>query len=79
MWRVSRHRCEEAAYVLAVANGELKEVYEVDRWDPAGTASYRYQTREEVNRPGRREFVGHQALGSTTLRWRVGQPVRCTG
>lgn len=61
VWRINPERAENARFALAVAAGEVIEVYEVDRWQPAGTARYRFRPRHEVVRSGRYEFVGRPA------------------
>jgi hypothetical protein len=61
VWRVDPDRAEQAQFVLAVVKGEVIEAYEIDCWQPAGTAEYRFRPRHEVARPGRYEFVGHRA------------------
>lgn len=61
VWRVNRARAEYARYAFAVIGGEVVEAYEIESWQPAGTAEYRYRPRKEVERPGRYEFVGRRA------------------
>jgi len=61
VWRLSQRR-EKAEYVMAVYQGEVKEVYRVKRWLPAGTLEY--TTRKDVYKPeykGRWEFEGEVA------------------
>ena len=59
-WRVGPDR-EKAELALAVYQGVVREVYRIDRWDPAGTQEY--ETREVgANRgSGRWEFTGEVA------------------
>ena len=61
VWRVNVAQAERARYALAVVGGVVVEAYEIDGWQPAGTAEYRYRPRSEVERPGRYEFSGHRA------------------
>jgi hypothetical protein len=61
VWRVSPTRAANARYALAVVDGEVVEAYEIDKWQPAGTAKYRFRPRNEVDRPGRWEFEGRRA------------------
>lgn len=68
VWRLNPARAKLAHFVLAVANGEVVEAYEVDRWQRAGTAKYRYRARHEVERAKRYEFVGRRA-GSAGQRY----------
>jgi uncharacterized protein len=69
MWRVSRARAERASYAFAVYQGEIKEVYEIERWMPATEATRKYwREREklqhedfEETHDGRSEFIGDVA------------------
>lgn len=57
-WRVGPRR-EGAQYALTVHEGIVREVYTIERWQPAGTAGY--TTRAEPEHAGRWEFVGRRA------------------
>ena len=35
LWRLSQERAEHAKYAFAIYKGEIKEVYEIERWLPA--------------------------------------------
>ncbi len=48
-WRVGPRR-ERAQYALTVHEGIVREVYTIERWQPAGTAAY--ATRPEPEVPG---------------------------
>lgn len=61
VWLVDPDRAEEADFALVVVKGEVSEAYEIERWQPAGTADYRSRPAHEVRRPGRYEFVEHRA------------------
>lgn len=50
-------------YAFAVSDGIIREVYAIDRWQPAGTDTYRTRSLGAVDR-GRWEFVGHRADAS---------------
>src|SRR5215218_10405337 len=66
MWRVNRARADRARYAFAVYQGEIKEVYEIERWLPATEATRRYwRERENLQgddfretHDGRSEFIG---------------------
>lgn len=73
VWKVNVDHASEALYALVVGNGVVVEVYEIDRWERAGTSPYRYRPAKEVNRPGRWEFAGQRACG--TQRRYVGMSV----
>jgi serine/threonine protein kinase len=70
MWRIDRARASRARYAFSVFQGEIKEVYTIDRWIPATDETIRYwQVRNkeqgryfppEVDH-GRSEFVGDVA------------------
>lgn len=64
VWRVSPTRAGAARYALAVVGGEVVQAYEIDRWQAAGTAEYRFRPRHEVHRPDRYEFIGRVAGAS---------------
>ena len=69
MWRVSRARADRARYAFAVYQGEIKEVYEIERWLPATEITRRYwREREKLQgddfqetHDGRSEFIGKVA------------------
>ncbi len=60
VWRIG-NRAETIKYAIAVAGGEVKEVYEIDSWHIAGTT--KYETRPYLNRENRdrKEFIGKVA------------------
>jgi hypothetical protein len=68
VWRVG-DRALGARYAFAVVHGEVVEVYEIESWQPAGTAAYNFRRREEVVRPGRSEFSGRVADESMRRRY----------
>jgi hypothetical protein len=61
VWRLNPARASKARFVLAVVRGTVVEAYQVDGWQPAGTAQYHYRPRHEIERAGRYEFVGRRA------------------
>lgn len=69
MWRISRERAKRARYAFAVYQGEIKEVYEIDRWMPITEATRRYWKEREHSQgvdfqethEGRSEFIGKVA------------------
>lgn len=70
LWRLSRQRAEKAKYAFAVFRGEIKEVYEVERWEPAHFDSSDFWVKrkreqgEEIDpaiNEGRYQFVGQPA------------------
>ncbi len=60
VWRVGETR-NKVKYAFAVYRGSVCEVYEVERWLPAGTTPYPSRSEAEVNLKGRWEFVGSTA------------------
>ena len=40
IWRLDRDRAENAKYAFAVYQGEIKEVYFIQKWHRAGTTQY---------------------------------------
>ena len=85
MWRLNRERAERARYAFAVYQGEIKEVYEIERWMPASEDTRRYwRERENLQgddfretHDGRSEFIGKLAPDAIRERY-VGKrmPVR---
>ncbi len=73
VWVVGPRR-SGAKFALAVFDGIVREVYEIDQWHPAGTTDYNVRPLEDVQRPGRWEFTG--TLAQETVRDRyVGRSV----
>ena len=70
IWRLNRQRAQRAQYAFAVYQGEVKEVYKIDRWMQARRETIEYWDERsssqgkhfpsEVNE-GRSEFVGELA------------------
>lgn len=60
VWKVGQRR-EAARYALAVAEGVVREVYEIDRWQPAGSTAYATRDATQVQIEGRWEFTGRVA------------------
>ncbi len=57
VWKIGPRR-DEADYVLTVYQGEVKEVYKIKSWLPAGTLSYNTRPRSDIEVEGRWEFSG---------------------
>lgn len=57
VWRIG-HRRENAKFALAVFDGVVQEVYEIQGWFPAGSTM---STRDDTADPHRWEFVGRIA------------------
>ena len=60
VWSVGRPR-EEVRYALAVFEGVVREVYHVERWDPARAASYKTRSLSLRELRDRWEFTGKVA------------------
>jgi hypothetical protein len=52
-WKVDRGHANKARYAFAVYHGKILEVYEIDRWLPAGSTENSFGPA-----PSRFEFVG---------------------
>ena len=63
VWKVGPRR-EEAEYAFSVANGEIKEIYEIGTWLPAGTLNYQTRPKVDIEVEGRWEFRGTLAPDS---------------
>jgi hypothetical protein len=69
MWRLNRARAGKARYAFAVYQGEIKEVYEIERWMPTSETTRRYWRERERSQgddfrethDGRSEFIGEVA------------------
>jgi hypothetical protein len=59
-WRLGPSR-SEARYAMAVFNGVVRAVYEIQEWHPGGTTAYTTRDTSRMARPGRWEFVGREA------------------
>lgn len=60
VWKCGPRR-EKARFALAVFQGVVREVYQIESWHPAGTLTYRTRAREQVTTPNRWEFSGKVA------------------
>ncbi|MBW3671771.1 MAG: hypothetical protein KY432_08890 [Acidobacteria bacterium] len=59
VWKIGKRR-EKARYAMAIYDGVVRAVYEIESWHPAGTTDY--ATRERgTNWEGRWEFEAHPA------------------
>lgn len=68
VWRVGPRR-EEARYALAVFEGVVREVYEIDEWHPAGSVPYTTRDTDRLRIEGRWEFIGHPATEEVRSRY----------
>lgn len=57
VWAVGPRRAG-AKYALAIFHGEVLEVYEIEKWHPAGTTSYESREIDLKRYGGRWEFTG---------------------
>ena len=60
VWRFSKRRTS-AKLALAVFEGVVREVYEIEQWHSAGTTTYITRASDDVNREERWEFTGQKA------------------
>ena len=60
IWKVGGRRTA-ARYAFAIFDAVVREVYEINAWNPAGSTRYQTRSNEEVTKPGRWEFVGSRA------------------
>ena len=56
VWKLDKARVNAVRLAFAVFEGVVREVYEIERWHPAGTLRYQTRAAEEVNAPGRLEI-----------------------
>jgi hypothetical protein len=60
VWKLSARRAR-ARYAFAVYQGVVREVYQIDRWQPADTLTYHTRDAADLRRTGRWEFEGSPA------------------
>ncbi len=60
VWVIGVRR-EKVEIAFSVYKGEVKEVYKVSNWYPAGTTPYETRPLNELQRAGRWEFIGEVA------------------
>src|SRR5688572_32772416 len=68
VWKVGPRR-EEARYALAVFEGVVREIYQIDEWHPAGSVPYTTRDTESLRIEGRWEFIGHPATDELRNRY----------
>lgn len=68
VWRVSANRAR-AQYAMPVVRNRIIEVYEIQRWDPAGATPYRSRQLSANDMAGRWEFVGRLASDDIRKRY----------
>ena len=68
VWKLSNRRYG-AKLALAVFEGVIREVYEIESWHPAGTTPYRTGSVQDVKRQGRWEFKGRKASEGVRSRY----------
>jgi hypothetical protein len=60
VWVIGSRR-SNVVFAFAVADGIVREVYEILSWHPAGTTPYKTRPTQDVSINGRWEFVGKVA------------------
>jgi hypothetical protein len=60
VWVIGERR-EAVQYAFAVAQGIVREVYEVHSWHSAGSTPYKTRPLHDVSYKGRWEFIGEVA------------------
>jgi hypothetical protein len=74
VWKVGPKR-DRVRYALAVYAGIVRAAYEIIEWRPANSDTYQTRSLEDVDRPGRWEFVGQPAPEAVRRRY-VGKSVK---
>ncbi len=59
VWKVGIKR-EKANIAIAVYKGQIKDIYKIISWHPAGTTPYKIRHPDTYNIPGRWEFKGEE-------------------
>lgn len=60
VWVIGERR-EKVQYAFAVADGVVREIYEIHTWHPAASTPYTTRPLHDVSHKGRWEFVGELA------------------
>lgn len=60
VWKISERR-NGARFAMAVYDGLVREIYDIEQWHSGGTTPYTTRSKEEVNWPERWEFTGKVA------------------
>lgn len=68
VWKVGRRR-DGAKYACAVFESVVREVYEIQRWDPANTTPYTTRPLQDVAVPDKWEFIGQIASQQVRSRY----------
>ena len=64
VWVIARSRAPQARCALAALHGVVKEVYEIESWQPAGETPYCSRVFEPGDFQGRAEFASKIAADS---------------
>ncbi len=72
VWKMGPRR-EAARYAMAVAEGIVREVYEIGRWHPAGSTPYATRGAAQVEIEDRWEFTGGVAPATSETSTLIGQ------
>jgi len=64
VWRLSDERAKGARYALAIFEGVVREVYEIQAWHRAGSTKYETRGKDDLVDPERIEFTGSVAAGA---------------
>ncbi|MBK7393980.1 MAG: hypothetical protein IPI64_11890 [Chloracidobacterium sp.] len=75
IWKIDKRRRDTIRYVLAVADGVVKEVYEAKRWQDAGTDRYQFRVHAPSDLRDRSEFVGEVAPAAVRDKY-IGRPFK---
>ena len=68
IWKIGPRR-NTVQYAMAVYEGVVREVYQIEAWYPAGSTSYHTRNRSDVRARGRWEFTGAKAPDSIRRRY----------
>lgn len=60
IWVLGKRK-EKAEYAMSVTYGIVREVYQIERWYPAGTLEYQTRDSSDFKKSGRWEFSGQIA------------------
>ena len=60
VWKVGKRR-DNAELAFMLYRGEVKAIYKIQSWHPAGSTSYSTRLERDINIEGRWEFTGTKA------------------
>lgn len=77
IWRLDKSKRNLVQYVFGVFHGKIVAIYEVLKWDDAGTIPYKFRTHLPETLTGRSEFVGRSVSDEMRSKY-MGKKIKLT-